>query len=132
MFSKKESSVEAIIGAESSIKGDLTTTGVARMDGAIDGNIYADWLIIGETGTVKGDVASRGVVINGKIKGNIQAKEIVEIKSKGIVEGDIYTTRLVVSEGAVFDGHSYMQKFIAMDNKDVLPFEQKVKKPLSD
>ncbi len=129
MFKKKDtSSLEVVIGSESSLQGDLTTKGVARIDGDINGSINADWLIIGETGLIRGDVASRGVVVDGKIEGNIRSSEVVEIKSNGIVEGDIYTAKLVISEGALFDGHSFMQKFTNPDNKDILPLEQKVKK----
>lgn len=130
IFRKKESSLEVIIGAESSIKGDLTSKGIVRMDGTIEGSINADWLIVGETGAIKGDVTLRGIVTNGKIEGNIKSKETVEIKSKGIVEGDIYTLKLAISEGAIFDGRSCMHNITDSDNKDVLPFERKAKKSL--
>jgi len=130
MFRKKEPSLEVIIGSESSVTGDIITKGVVRIDGDITGNTDADWLIVGATGMVKGNVVSRGVLIDGRMEGNIKSKEIVEIKSKGIVEGDIFTTRLIISDGAIFDGHSYMQKVTNIDNKDVLSFEQKIKKSL--
>jgi cytoskeletal protein CcmA (bactofilin family) len=130
MFRKKAPSLEVIIGAESSIRGDILTKGVARIDGDVIGNTDADWLIVGETGMIKGDIISRGVLIDGKLEGNIKSKEIVEIKSKGVVEGDIYTSRLIISDGAIFDGHSYMQKAAGADNKDILSFEQKIKKLL--
>ncbi|MBA4416308.1 MAG: hypothetical protein C0392_00130 [Syntrophus sp. (in: bacteria)] len=122
---KKELSLEVIISSESSIKGDLATKGVVRLDGTINGNIKADWLIVGETGIVKGDVVSRRVVIDGTIKGNITSEETVEIKSKGAVEGDIFTTKLIISEGAFFDGRSSTKETTHADYKDILPLEHK-------
>jgi cytoskeletal protein CcmA (bactofilin family) len=130
MFRKKAPSLEVIIGSESSIKGDIVTKGVIRIDGDVSGDIDADWLIVGKKGIVKGNVVSRGVLIDGRLEGNIKSNEVVEIKSEGIIEGDISTTRLIMSEGAVFDGHSYMKKATNLDNKDVLYFEQKLKKLL--
>jgi cytoskeletal protein CcmA (bactofilin family) len=122
---KNEPSLEVIIGFESSIKGDLVTKGVVRLDGSINGSVKADWLIVGETGIVNGDVVSRGVVIDGKIEGNITSDEIVEIKSKGAVEGDISTTKLIISEGAFFDGRSCMKETTQAGYGDVLHLEHK-------
>jgi cytoskeletal protein CcmA (bactofilin family) len=128
MFWKKEQqSLEVVIGPDSGIKGDITTKGVVKLDGVIDGCVSADWLIVGETGKITGDVASRGTVIYGKIEGNIKSNEIIEIRSKAVVEGDIYTSKLVVSEGAFFDGRSHMQRPNAGSN-DVVSLEQKSKK----
>jgi len=86
IFKKKEQPLEVIIGLESSVTGSLTTSGVARVDGCVEGSIKADWLIIGDAGTVKGDVITRGTMIAGIIQGNIRSDEIVEITSHGTVE----------------------------------------------
>src|SRR6266571_116159 len=85
MFSKKQQRLETIIGPESNIKGELSSKGTLRVDGTLDGNISADWVILGETGVVNGDVAATGVIIGGRIKGNIRASEMVEIRTKGEV-----------------------------------------------
>jgi len=129
MFWKKEQqSLEVVVGPDSGIKGDLTTKGVVKLDGVIDGCVSADWVIVGETGRISGDVASRGTVIYGKIEGNIKSNELIEIRSKAVVEGDIYTGKLVIYEGAVFDGRSYMQRSQAATAGDVVSLEQKAKK----
>lgn len=132
IFRKKEPSLEVIVGAESGIKGDLTTKGAVKFDGVIDGCIRADWLIVGETGMIRGDVSARGTIVYGKIEGNIESSEITEIKAKAIVEGDIRTAKLVVSEGAIFEGRSYMQKLNQIEAGGVLSIEQKVKKSLME
>lgn len=110
MFHKNTEKLESLVGANSTFKGNVDTKGTIRIDGVIEGNISADWVIIGEKAQVRGDIASRGIVVGGRVDGNLRAKEIVEIRSKGQVCGEIYTSKLTVIEGAVFDGRSSMQK----------------------
>lgn len=110
MFHKNTEKLESLIGANSTFKGNVDTKGTIRIDGVIEGNISADWVIIGEKAQVRGDIASRGIVVGGRVDGNLRAKEIVEIRSKGQVCGEIHTSKLTVSEGAVFDGRSSMHK----------------------
>ena len=119
MFSKKQQRLETIIGPESNIKGELSSKGTLRIDGTLDGNISADWVILGETGVVNGDVAATGMIIGGRIKGNIRASEMVEIRTKGEVVGEIYTAKLTIQEGAVFDGHSIMQRSREIEYKTI-------------
>ena len=124
MFRKRRESLEITIGPASSVTGSLSTPGVARIDGKVEGTITADWLIVGETGYVKGDALTRGTMVAGRVEGTIRANERVEIGFQGIVEGDIYTTNLRVSEGACFDGHSYMRRIEQLDGREVLPFQK--------
>lgn len=111
MFStKKHPKLEVIIGAESVFRGGLISKGTIRLDGGFEGNISADCVIIGESGKVIGDITGKDLIIGGKINGNVRVTESVEIQPKGEVYGDIYTVRLTVAEGAVFEGRSCMQK----------------------
>ena len=64
------------------------------------------------------------MMVAGRMEGNIRADESVEIGSKGIVEGDIYTVKLNISEGACFDGHSYMRRMVELDSREALPFQK--------
>lgn len=63
-------------------------------------------VVIGEKAQINGNISARGVVVGGKVEGNIKAKEIVEIKDKGQVLGEISTPLLSIAEGAIFDGRS--------------------------
>ena len=110
MFTKNTEKLEALIGANSNFRGDIDTKGTLRIDGTLDGNANADWIILGEKSSIKGDLTSRGIVVGGRIEGNLRAKEIVEIKSKGQVFGDIHTSKLTIVEGGLFDGRSNMTK----------------------
>lgn len=110
MFGKKQPRLETIIGPDTTLHGELNSVGTVRIDGSLEGNLSAEWVIIGEKGNVKGDVTTKGMIIGGKVKGNIRSDDVVEIKQKGEVCGEIFTTSLIIIEGAVFEGRSYMQR----------------------
>ncbi len=110
MFTKKQQGVETIIGPDTLFKGELTSKGTVRIDGTFEGIINADWIIIGESGKVKGDINSRGIVIGGRVEGTVNSKEAIEIKHKAQVVGELYTAKLSISEGAIFDGKSCMKQ----------------------
>jgi len=110
MFHKNTEKLETIIGDASSVKGEIEAKGTLRVDGMIEGNINADWVVVGENAHIKGNISARGIVIGGKVDGDLKSKEIVEIKSKGHICGEIYTSKLTIAEGAVFNGRSSMQK----------------------
>jgi cytoskeletal protein CcmA (bactofilin family) len=110
MFTKNSEKMESLIGTNSNFKGDIETKGTLRVDGKMEGNVNADWVILGEKAYLKGDITARGIIVGGKVEGNLRAKETVEIKSKGQVSGDISTGKLTIIEGGMFDGRSFMQK----------------------
>jgi cytoskeletal protein CcmA (bactofilin family) len=122
MFLKKNNKLDALVGSISEFDGNINTTGTLRVDGKITGNVAADWVVLGDKGYVKGDVRARGVIIGGRIDGNVNADEIVEIKHTGQLMGDIHTKKLSVAEGGVFEGHSLIQKD---EESKVIDFPQK-------
>lgn len=122
MFFKGKEKIEVIIGPETIVRGDLSSKGTARIDGQLQGNVEADWVIVGETGHIKGNVTSRGAIIDGKVEGNVMASEVVEIKSKGQLFGDLFSPKLVISEGGVFEGHSYMRSTEGEKKSRVIQF----------
>jgi cytoskeletal protein CcmA (bactofilin family) len=121
MFTKNTEKLESLIGANSKFKGDIDIKGTLRVDGTLEGNVNADWVILGEKACLKGDVTARGIIVGGRVYGNLKAKEIVEIKAKGQVSGDISTGKLTIIEGGVFDGRSSMQK----DESKIVEFQTK-------
>jgi cytoskeletal protein CcmA (bactofilin family) len=110
MFTKSTDKLESLIGANSTFKGDINSKGTLRIDGNMTGNVDADWVIIGEKATLRGDISARGIVVGGKVEGNLRSKEIVEIKTKGQVVGDIAAAKLTILEGGLFEGRSMMNK----------------------
>ncbi|MGB4599144.1 MAG: polymer-forming cytoskeletal protein [Trichlorobacter sp.] len=111
MFSSvKQQKLEVIIGTDSAVRGDLTSKGTVRVDGAVEGNITADCVIIGEKGLVTGDAMVRQLIVGGRIAGQIRAAEGVEIQRTGDVCGDISAARLTIADGGQFDGRSTMKR----------------------
>jgi len=121
MFTKNTEKLESFIGANSAFKGNIETKGTLRVDGSMEGNVNADWVVLGEKASIKGDITARGIIVGGKIEGNLRAKEIVEIKSKGQVFGDISSVKLTIIEGGIFEGRSSMSK----EETKVIEFQSK-------
>ncbi len=110
MFHKNTEKLESFIGGNSVFKGDVDSKGTLRVDGVIEGNVKADWVIIGEKAHIVGNIEARGIVTGGKIDGNVKTKEIVEIKNKGHINGEITSKKLVIAEGGIFEGRSTMPR----------------------
>lgn len=110
MFGKTSKKLQTIIGEDSEFKGELAVKETVRIDGILEGDVRADWVIVGESGKITGNIDSRGTVVGGTVEGNIDAGEIVELKNKSRVLGEIRTAKLTVAEGAVFEGYSRMEK----------------------
>ncbi len=110
MFLRKNDKIDSLIGPRSEFIGNISTDGTCRVDGKLFGNIKADWVIVGETGSIKGDASVRGIIIGGLIEGNIEASEIIEIKPTGRLFGDIITNKLSVAEGGIFEGRSQKKR----------------------
>ena len=110
MFSKETDKLETFLGMNSSFKGELNVRGTLRVDGTVEGQLDADFLILSESAEVKGEIRAKKIIIGGKMDGNVRAQELVEIKSKGKVLGDIFTPKLAIIEGAEFDGKVAMKK----------------------
>jgi len=113
MFSRNTEKLESFVGVSSNFKGDIKSKGTLRIDGSVEGNVEADWLILGEKALLKGDVSARGIIVGGRIEGALAAKEILEIKPKGQVIGDITTPKLMISEGGLLEGRSSMNREVS-------------------
>ncbi|HME12431.1 MAG TPA: polymer-forming cytoskeletal protein [Candidatus Acidoferrum sp.] len=88
------------------IKGELTGSEDLYVDGIVEGklNLSNGVLTIGPNGTVKADVDAREVMISGRIDGNINAREKIQLWSTGQVSGEVRTERLAIEEGATLRG----------------------------
>jgi cytoskeletal protein CcmA (bactofilin family) len=99
-----ESRLAGLIDLESDFKGDLVFKGSFRIEGSFKGTITSDaLLVIGEKGRVEADVKVGQLVINGEIRGHLEASDRVEIHNKGRVFGTVTSPRLIVEEGAFLE-----------------------------
>jgi len=80
-----------------------------RIDGRIKGEVTsAEMITIGSSGVIEGDVTARDIIMGGKVTGKMTASGKTILERSSSLNGDLKTSRLVVEEGAVFNGHSDM------------------------
>lgn len=102
--------VDTIIGKNTHIKGTITSTGVLRVDGKIEGQlVHRGDLIVGESGTIEATISVRHITIAGRVRGNVEAEGKIEIVSTGQLTGDVKSSGLIIADGAVFVGKSEMK-----------------------
>src|SRR5271166_6428926 len=96
----------AQIGKSVFIKGELSGSEDLYLDGQVEGSIAlkGNSLTVGPNGQLKGGVEAKGVVVQGRLEGNIQASERVELRKTAVVIGDITTQRILIEEGASLKG----------------------------
>jgi len=105
----------AHIGKSVIIKGELSGSEDLYVDGQVEGSIElsGNRLIVGPHGQVRARVNAKGVIVQGKLEGNILASERAELTKSAIVVGDIATQRVAIEEGAYFKGKVDIQRDIA-------------------
>jgi cytoskeletal protein CcmA (bactofilin family) len=96
----------ACIGASLEIKGRISGEEDLQIDGKVEGpiSIRGHRLTVGRSGQVTSEVSARELVVYGRVSGNVNATDRVEIKKDGAVTGDIQTTRISIEDGAIFKG----------------------------
>ncbi len=102
----------ANIGKSVIIKGELSGSEDLYVDGQVEGTIELrnNNLTVGPNGNVKANVTAKGVVVQGKIEGTINASERFELRKSAMVTGDVVTQRVAMEEGAFFKGKIDVQK----------------------
>jgi len=101
----------SIIGAGMTVRGDLETAGVVKVEGTVDGHVRAKaQVLIARGGLVHGDVETAEAVVGGTVNGAIKASERVEVQPGASVDGDITTRRIAVAEGGSLNGLIRMEE----------------------
>lgn len=97
---------QATIGRTLVIKGEISGSEALYIDGRIEGKITMpeSRVTIGRNGKVDASIQAREVVVMGKVTGNIECSDRVDIRAEGSVHGDISTTRISVEDGASLKG----------------------------
>jgi cytoskeletal protein CcmA (bactofilin family) len=102
----------AQIGKSVFIKGELSGSEDLYLDGHVEGSIalQGNSLTVGPHGEVKASVDAKGVVVQGKLEGNIQASDRVDLRKSAVVTGDITAQRISIEEGAFLKGKVDIQR----------------------
>jgi cytoskeletal protein CcmA (bactofilin family) len=124
MFGKKHSKpqnrIDSLIGAGTTIDGNINFSGGMRIDGNINGNVIAthgkpSTLVLSEHGHVTGEVTVTHLVINGTINGPVSASEYLELQGKAKVNGDVHYKTLEIQLGAIIEGRLIHNAVAAQD-----------------
>ena len=98
-------SAASVVGSELSIKGNLESRGEVQIDGAIEGDVHAMRIVIGEAARITGNLLADDVVVRGAVAGSIRGKKVT-LEAASHVEGDIFHSMLAIERGAFFEGRS--------------------------
>jgi len=95
-----------VVSAGLRIKGEISGNEDLVVDGAVEGPIQLQdgTLTIGAAGKIISDVVAREIVVYGEVKGNLSARDRIEIKNNGSVFGDLKTARILIEDGATLKG----------------------------
>jgi cytoskeletal protein CcmA (bactofilin family) len=97
------------IGKGTFVEGNISTESSIRIDGKIKGSLICkNTLTIGDSGEIEGDVEATNAIVGGKIKGKVIIKEKLVLEAKSSLHGELKAKKLIIDEGAVFDGTSSM------------------------
>jgi cytoskeletal protein CcmA (bactofilin family) len=102
----------ARLGPSLHIKGEISGNEDLLLEGSVEGLVQLDErkLTVGATAKLTADIIAREVVVYGTVKGNLRAKDRIEIKKDGSVNGDLTTARIMIEDGAYFKGSIEIDK----------------------
>jgi cytoskeletal protein CcmA (bactofilin family) len=88
------------------IKGEVTGSESIFIDGRIEGsiNLPGNRVTVGRNGQVAANISAREIVVLGKIRGNCQAADRIDIRAEGSLTGDVIAARISIEDGAFFKG----------------------------
>ena len=109
-----------IIGAGTVINGDVKSDGDIRIDGTLIGNVSSgSKILIGPDGMVNGDVKGQHADVSGKVTGKIKVAELLQLRDKANVEGDISAGKLQIEPSATFNGQCHMGANVVELNSEI-------------
>lgn len=113
---KSDSSLTTLIGEGSEIEGNVNSSSSAKIEGKLKGTVnVSETLIIGENGNVVGDIYTKHLIVFGKVEGKVKAN-LLELKDKGRLKGDIIVETVIFEKGGVFNGNCQMNKSLSENN----------------
>ena len=119
MFEKSPKSYTDLLGKTNriveatTIHGDINSPSDFRLDGHLIGNFQSKGkIVIGPAGSVKGDIICKNADIEGKFEGKIQVQEILNVKSKSQIIGEVICGKLSVEPGAEFTATCTMKPIV--------------------
>lgn len=116
--SKPQNRIDSLIGAGTTISGDISFVGGLRIDGEVKGNVRSagdqqGTLVVSEHARIEGEINVSHLVINGTVIGPVQANEFLELQPRARVTGDVEYSNIEIHLGAVVQGRLVHQGTLA-------------------
>ena len=102
-FQAKPKPSPSLLSNDLTIKGNVTTNGDIQIEGTIEGDVRAHLVTVGESATIKGEIAADDVVVIGRVIGRLRGLK-VRLTATAKVEGDIIHKTIAIESGAHFEG----------------------------
>jgi cytoskeletal protein CcmA (bactofilin family) len=124
---------QATIGKSLIVKGELSGSESLYIDGKVEGaiNLPGNRVTVGRNGQVAANIMAREIVVLGKVRGNCQASDRVDIRSEGSLTGDVIAARISIEDGAFFKGGIDIRKPGAGDQKSGVPPAKETSEPVA-
>jgi cytoskeletal protein CcmA (bactofilin family) len=118
---KKSQEVQAFLGPQTAVEGNLKVDGTVRIDGHFMGSIESQGctMIVGEKAVIEADISVHTVTVNGEVKGNINATDRIELSPTARVFGDLQAPEVHIDAGSVLDGRCTIKPKDAAASKTV-------------
>lgn len=111
---KPQNRIDCLIGAGTTIEGNINFSGGLRVDGHVRGNVVSaedqpGTLVLSDQARIEGEIRVAHAVVNGTVVGPVHAAEYVELQGKANVTGDVHYRTLEIQLGAVVQGRLVYQ-----------------------
>lgn len=98
-----------LVALETIIVGDIVTQGNIRIEGKVDGSLISqNKIVVGDSAHVTGNIQGMEAEVSGHIDGEIQCMGTLYLKKTAYINGDISASKLIIENGAVFNGRCDM------------------------
>lgn len=106
---KVQNRIDSLVGAGTTVTGDILFSGGLRIDGEVRGNVRGDegkpsTLVVSEHARIEGEISVSHLVINGTVIGPVHASEFLELQTRARVTGDVEYSTIEMHLGAVIQG----------------------------
>ncbi|MCU0381965.1 MAG: polymer-forming cytoskeletal protein [Chitinophagaceae bacterium] len=119
----------SLIGAGTTIKGDIVSSGDVRIDGTLVGNIRCTAkVLIGQDGVVEGDIEGQQADILGKVTGKIHVTELLNLRGVAIIRGNLRAGKLQIEPTVTFNGQCHMGKEASVVEMDTEEYPKAIAK----
>ncbi|MBK6909607.1 MAG: polymer-forming cytoskeletal protein [bacterium] len=114
--------MSTLLAKDAEINGTLRTQGSLRIDGRVSGDVFcAKMVTIGSSGSVDGNIQAESIIVAGRVKGSLVAKQKVHLEATAELIGDLSAGKLSIQEGARVRGHTATDETSLPSSRPVTP-----------